>query len=138
MTTSPALETLCATVLREVTVAGMAEAASRYQPTSYDDGQRVLQLVVSRLDTQALALADAGRDAEYDALRALRDALLRDYSAKTATLSRLRDFTFSAPLPALTLAQRLYRTATRTDELVKVADPVHPAFMPVAIRALAA
>jgi prophage DNA circulation protein len=40
-------------------------------------------------------------------------------------------------MPALSLAQRLYQDAGRSDELVAEAVPIHPAFMPSRCRALA-
>jgi prophage DNA circulation protein len=42
----------------------------------------------------------------------------------------------STPIPAPVLAQKLYRDASRSDELVSVSDCVHPAFLPLNFNAL--
>ena len=77
------------------------------------------------------ALVDA-----YLARRALRAAVSEDLIARGSDLARLTTVTTARPLPSLTLAHRLYRDATRSDDLISRVDPVHPAFMPTAFEAL--
>jgi prophage DNA circulation protein len=40
-------------------------------------------------------------------------------------------------MPVLVLANRVYRDATRADELTTQIDPIHPAFCPKSFKALA-
>ncbi|MCK8543991.1 hypothetical protein LNQ35_16945, partial [Yersinia ruckeri] len=53
-----------------------------------------------------------------------------------ANLSRLEIQRFNRSLPALNIANRLYQDASRSDGLVSMANPVHPAFMPTRFKAL--
>jgi prophage DNA circulation protein len=57
-------------------------------------------------------------------------------SALSASLSELMQFNSAQPLPALTLANRLYQDVGRADELIQESDVPHPAFMPVSMRVL--
>jgi len=84
-----------------------------------------------------LVAGDAGDDESYNALIDLRQAVVTDLTTTGATLPRLEVFSFRAPMNALTMANRLYRDSTRADELIQQADPVHPAFMPTTVSALA-
>lgn len=114
----------------------MARASAAYQPTSAEDAAAIRDLVLATLDTIILAVADEGDDGTYDALRAVRAAVVQDLNARGANLPTVVTVALPAALPALTLAQRLYQDATRADQLVMQADPVHPAFMPVSFQAL--
>jgi prophage DNA circulation protein len=77
-------------------------------------------------------------DATYNALRDLRGSVVRDLNTRGAQLPPIKTFAFSASLPSLTLANRMYRDSSRADELVVQADPIHPAFFPQEFSALAA
>lgn len=128
--------TVSAALCRRAALVALCRACAAYQPTSYDDAQGLQAQATGLLDAEILLAADAGDDASYAALRALRTAVARDLGARGADLAPLRDFAFGAMLPAPVLAYRLYRDATRTDELVARVDPAHPAFMPATFRAL--
>ncbi|MBF7978647.1 MULTISPECIES: DNA circularization protein [Rahnella] len=114
----------------------MAYAASLYEPVSYDDAAELLQRVVSVIDTVSLAAADAGYDDVFSEMSDLKTKVKTTFQEKGAQLANVSTVTFSAALPALNLANRLYQDASRTEGLVKMADPVHPAFMPLSFRAL--
>jgi len=95
--------------------------------------------VTAAIDAAAVT-AGGGLDDLFAALRALRIAVVEDLRVRGASLAHVRTFSLPAPLPALSLAQRLYRDAARADELVGEAGDscVSPLFMPVTLQALAA
>ena len=145
-TTIPlAMETTrsCVTaVSRRAAITSLARACADYQPTSYDDAQQLRGKVAAIMDAEVLRSADAGDRRSYLALRTLRTAVVEDLTVRGATLARLTTVTRAAPLPALLLAQQLYRDATRVDELIAGAasggsDVADPAFMPLSFQALA-
>ncbi|MDT9170972.1 hypothetical protein RSW14_25545, partial [Escherichia coli] len=70
------------------------------------------------IDVAIDAAGNTAQDDLYTALRTLRAAVVEDLRTRGASLAHVRTFTVAAPLPALALAQRLYRNAGRADELV--------------------
>ncbi|CFR03651.1 DNA circularization protein [Yersinia kristensenii] len=122
------MTTLCA--------GGMVCAAAQYQPESYDDAVRVLGRVCEVIDNTALAAADRGNDETYGALMLMRESIVLLLQQAGANLSRVGEVNFNRSLPALMLANRLYQDASRGDGLVKMANPIHPAFMPTRFKAL--
>ncbi|QHC35346.1 hypothetical protein [Komagataeibacter xylinus] len=122
--------------LRRCALVSLANACSEYQPSSYNDALTVRAQVVQAFDIEILAAADAYQDATYQALRALRTAVIIDITTRGAQLAALVTVTTPAPDSALPMAYRLYGDATRADDLIGRADPVHPAFMPTSFEAL--
>lgn len=131
------LSVASAALLRRGCVIALALLSSQYQPVSRDDAQAVLTVVLASIDAEIAIAGDMGEDDTYNSLRALRTAVLADLEARAASAASLATVSTTASLPAPVLAQRLYRDATRADELVQAADPIHPAFMPTAFQALA-
>lgn len=123
--------------LRCSACAALAQAATLYQPTSYQDAQSLRQLVCAALDAEATLSADAGRDATYQALRELRAAVALDLAVRGANLASLVEVTTRVPMPSLVEAFALYQDTTREPQLVASADPPHPLFMPLSFPALA-
>ncbi|WP_267248786.1 DNA circularization protein [Yersinia sp. Marseille-Q5920] len=111
-------------------------AASQYQPESYDDAVDILTRVCDVVDSAALSAADSGNDEVYQALTELRGSIVTLLQQTGANLSRVGVVSFNRSLPALNLANRIYQDARRGDALVKMAKPVHPAFMPIRFKAL--
>ncbi|MCP1290937.1 DNA circularization N-terminal domain-containing protein [Chromobacterium sp. S0633] len=126
-----------AALLRRSAVIGVCQASASYQPSSYEGAAAMRARVTTLLDVEIQSAADQGLDATYLALRRLRAAVVADLTARGGKLSRMTTVSTPAPVPALLLAQRLYRDPARADELVQQADPIHPAFMPVSFKALA-
>ncbi|MDE8559052.1 hypothetical protein PZO64_22590, partial [Pantoea vagans] len=77
-----------------------------------------------------------GYDDLYAEMTTLRTNFVTTMTANGASLSSVQTVTFNRPLPALTIANRLYQDAERSESLVKMADPIHPAFMPTSFKAL--
>lgn len=118
----------------------LARAAALYQPSSYEDAFGRLVEVTGAIDAAIEEAGRTGRDDLFAALRALRVAVVDDLRTRGASLAHVRTFALPAPLPALAVAQRLYRDADRADELVGEAGEacISPLFMPTVIQALAA
>lgn len=142
-TTSPigaamsSMQTSCAALFRRTALAGVAQACSNYQPSSYDDATSVLENVTALFDAEIVAAGDAEDDASYTALRTLRSAVVEDLQARGGSLASLVTMSFAGSLPAVALAHRIYGDAGRADQLVQQVQPVHPLFMPQSFQALA-
>lgn len=124
-------------LIRRAAVAQLATTLTTYQPFSQQDAQTVLLSAITLFDSEILTAADNGDDNSYLALRTLRVSVIQDMNARAANLAPIAAFTVAACLPALALANRIYRDATRADQLVTQVSPIHPAFMPVSFAALA-
>lgn len=112
------------------TLAELAKAAAAYNFTSYNQAAAVSSQVAAALSAGILVAGDAGADEVCQALRVLRAAVVQYLADIGAVLAPLRTVMFRSPLPALTIAQRLYQDGKRSDELMRNARPWHPAFMP--------
>lgn len=116
---------------RLVTLAAAAEAAlatTELTFDSYDDAVAVRDDLADRIDDAAFVLADAGDDAGYEALTALRLTLVRDVTQRGGSLARLYRYSPVATEPALVIAQRLYGDAGRAQEIVDRNRISHPGF----------
>lgn len=124
-------------VFRRAALSQLAIAASTYQPSSYDDAVYVRTLVCGLLDAEIALAGDAGEDDSFAALRALRNAVVQDLTARGATLAPIITFRVGTNLPSQVLALRLYKDTGRADELEIQINPVHPLFCAATFRALA-
>ena len=122
--------------LRCAACAALAQATQAYQPLSYQDAMSVRGAVCGALDAEATRAGDAGRDATYQALRALRSAVALDLAVRGANLAWLVEIETRQPMPSLTEAWTLYQDTPREPGLVASADPPHPLFMPTTFPAL--
>jgi prophage DNA circulation protein len=126
-----------ASTLRCAACAALAGAAQAYQPISYQDAAAVRAAVCGALDAEATRSADAGRDATYTALRALRAAVALDLGVRGANLAALVEIDTRQPMPSLAEAWTLYQDTTREPQLVASAQPPCPLFLPLSFAALA-
>lgn len=122
--------------LNAMSAGAMAYVASQYTPASYDEAMDLTRRVVNALDAVTLLAADSANDTLYRQLLTLRDNLVTTLGNNGADLAQIHTVTFAKALPALTLANRLYQDASRTEAVIKMADPAHPAFMPTQFKAL--
>ncbi|AQS84010.1 hypothetical protein A0U92_03630 [Acetobacter aceti] len=125
-----------AALCRRSALASIAQACSAWLPSSSTEAQAMTENVVALFAAEELIAADAGDDLSYQALHALRAHVAQDLLGRAAKLPDIITITRNANLPALTLAQQLYADATRADEIVGRADPIHPAFMPTEFEVL--
>ncbi|GCE83070.1 DNA circularization protein [Komagataeibacter diospyri] len=130
------VQTATAMLCRQAALISIAQACADWQPTSSAEAVTLREQVGLLLDDEAIACADAGNDVSYQAIRALRAQVLQDLSTRAAQLPDVMTVTRNAPLPALVLAQQIYRNASRAPDLIRRADPIHPAFMPTSFEAL--
>ncbi|BEV15149.1 DNA circularization N-terminal domain-containing protein [Herbaspirillum sp. DW155] len=123
-------------LMRRTALAELASATSSYQPASSEDAIAVRNQVSSLIENEIQIAGDSGDDETYVALIGLRAAVIDDLNTRGAQLASVTEFSFSTPMNALALAQRLYRDPSRASELISQAAPIHPAFMPQEFRAL--
>ncbi|MBB4863355.1 prophage DNA circulation protein [Pseudomonas nitritireducens] len=123
-------------LIRRYAIAAMTRAVSTYAPNSNDEAMSTLRYVTAIIDAEILVAGNNGDDDSYSSLRDLRKGVVATLTSTGATLPQLQEFTFRAPMSSLAMASRLYGDASREDELVEQADPIHPAFMPVTVKAL--
>ncbi|PRH15478.1 DNA circularization protein [Burkholderia multivorans] len=135
-TTMGSVEGACADLFRRTSIGAVAQASASYQPRSSDDAVQIRDFVTGLIDSEMASAGDSGADQTYQALSALRAAVVADLNKRGAALSSIRTFEVPQPMPSLVLATRLYRDPTRADELVSEANPVHPAFFPTKFNAL--
>lgn len=114
----------------------MAAAASESNPTSRDEADQITRRVADQLDAALLVAGDRSDDELYGELLLVRSSFLENMSAISGGLSELMQFNSVLPLPALTLANRLYQDASRADELIQESNVPHPAFMPTSMKVL--
>lgn len=122
--------------LRCAACAALAQATALYRPASYQDAMSVRIAVCGALDAEATRSGDAGRDATYQALRALRAAVALDLAVRGANLAWLVEIETRVPMPSLAEAWTLYHDTPREPGLVASADPPHPLFLPTSFPAL--
>lgn len=123
-------------LMRRAALTEMANAVSQYTPASSDEAMQTRDMVIGFLDVEITHAGDQSDDAVYEALRTLRSQVSKDLNQRGAQLPQLVTVQTNLPQPALVLAQRLYRDAARSDELIGEASPIHPAFMPTSFKAL--
>ncbi|EMO6449659.1 DNA circularization protein [Raoultella planticola] len=114
----------------------MAAAASESNPTSRDEAEQITRRVAEQLDAALLVAGDRADDDLYSGLLQVRTLFLDTMATRSAGLSELMQFNSAQPLPALTLANRLYQDAGRADELIQESNVPHPAFMPTSMKVL--
>lgn len=122
--------------IRRIAVICIAESTANREYVSYDDAHNTRSLVCSLLDQELKAAGDQGLDGTYNALLDLRTAVAQDLTSRGADLAKIEQITAAASLPSLVWAQKLYQDSGREKELVKSANPIHPAFMPIKFKAL--
>lgn len=126
-----------AALLRRQAQAAITQVLASYAPASHAEAVATLGQVTAYIDAEITLAGDAGDDDSYLALRALRQGVVASLTTTAGTLAELQTFTFKAPLSSLAMATRLYGNAARQVELIQQARPIHPAFMPTTVKALA-
>jgi prophage DNA circulation protein len=123
-------------LIHRIAVICIVQAASDRHYVSYDDAQITRTLVCEYLDGELKIAGDQGLDDTYNALVNLRTSVSQDLTARGGDLAKIEQIEVAASLPSLVWSQRLYQDSKREAELVKSANPIHPAFMPLKFRAL--
>ncbi|PHM21919.1 hypothetical protein Xbud_03846 [Xenorhabdus budapestensis] len=114
----------------------MAQVASEFTPANNQEAHDLQKRVCHALETALVMAGDLSMDEIYQSLMALRDEFITSAALKGAEAGRLAQFSLPAVLPALTVANRIYQDAGRSNELIQATNPRHPAFMPARFKAL--
>jgi len=129
-------QTATAALCRRAALISLAQSCADYTATSSTDAQALQAAMAALFDAEILASADAGDSSTYTALTQLRAQVLQDLAERAANLPSLVTVSRNTALPALVLAEQLYADGSRASDLIAIANPVHPAFMPVEFEAL--
>lgn len=108
----------------------VSEAAGLLQSADFDSATAAAaarDTVLAAIDSESATTTD---DALFRALSALGAASTRAVAARSDSLPRVGTVRFSATLPALVVAHRVYGDATRADEIVSRNHVRHPGFVP--------
>ena len=123
-------------LIRRTAVICIAESTAKRAFVSYDDAVNTRTIVCQYIDQELKIAGDQGLDGTYNALMNLRISVSQDLTSRGADLAKVEQISAAASLPSLVWAQRLYQDSGREKELVKSANPIHPAFMPINFKAL--
>jgi prophage DNA circulation protein len=126
-----------AVICRRCALTSLALATAAYQPVSYEDAIAMRDQIAAALDVEITAAGDAGDDNSYIALKNVRAAVIQDLTARAAALPLVITLTLPSNLSALVVAYRVYRDASRADQVAAEAGVPHPAFLPTTIQVLA-
>jgi len=121
-------QVVIARLVRGAALCEGARAAASLTFDSFDQAAKLRDELAEALDELLMATAN---DDAFDALRALRAAVVADITARGADLSRLVRFTPAGTMPALLLAQQFYGDGSRGDEVLSRNQAVigHPLFV---------
>lgn len=133
---SKAISATINTLIIVLCTGAMTCSAANANPTSRDEAEQLAQRVSQQLDEALAVVGDRADDELYNALLGIRTAFISTMMARSSGLSDLMLVTMTQPIPALTLANRLYQDASRADELIQEARVPHPAFMPLTMKVL--
>ena len=137
-------QTTMAALVRRVALVEAARTASQIAFPTYDQAVAIRDELATRLDDEAAGIVPAPvgngdpetmtievSDPVYQAMTALRIALVRDITERAIDAPRVTSTTLPSTLPALVAAYRIYGDATREDDLLN-RNPVirHPGFVP--------
>ena len=87
-------------------------------------------------DGAIIVAADNMDNVAYQALIALKGAVVNDLASRALQLPRLVNYTLARRLPSLYLAQTIYQDASRNDEIVAENEIINPNFCPLQLRVL--
>lgn len=121
--------------IRTLAAGAMLWRLMQYTPRSHDEGQQMMRNARRVTETVLVLLADLADDDSHEVLNAQFTQFVSHWRENYLSLSVWMTVTSHSPQPSLSLANLLYQDASREDELVQEASPVHPAFMPVSFRA---
>ncbi len=120
-----------ASLVRRACLVEAARVASQVRYDTYDEAVAMRDELAARLDDEAAGIVPAPTgngtpattlrevsDPVYQALIALRVALVRDLSARSVNAPRVTSVTLPATLPALVAAYRIHGDATRAEEIL--------------------
>ena len=138
-------QTALACLCRRAALIEAARVSCRAPVDTYEAAVARRDDIAARLDDEAAGIVPAATgngtpattiievsEPVYQALTALRVALIRDLTARSINAPRVTSVTLSSTMPALLAAYRIHGDATRADELVSRNPHLvrHPGFVP--------
>lgn len=120
-------------LMRQSALAEAVRATLGMTFEAYDDAARVRDDLALRIDAALIEAGDAGDDVAFAGLDALRLAMVKDLTARGASLARVAEVETVSSEPALVIAYRLYGDAARADEIVARNKLAHPGFAPAGL-----
>lgn len=132
-------------LVRRVALIQAARVASRVEIDTYDQAVALRDDLAARLDDEAAGIIpapvgnevadttiDTVSEPVYQALTALRVALIRDLTSRAAKAPRIARVQLPSTMPALVAAYRIFGDATRADEIISRNKKHirHPGFVP--------
>ncbi|WP_166304314.1 hypothetical protein [Bradyrhizobium sp. 2S1] len=129
--------TIVVQMIVRLSLAQEARLVTALQFQSRDDVESVAQIMGAAFDAAAEVASDDLQAAAYMAIISLQATVTKFLTDVGRQVPRVITYRFPQTLPALTMAQRLYADASRSDELRNENRVVHPAFMPRDGRMLA-
>lgn len=138
-------QTALACLCRRAALIEAARVSCRASVDTYDAAVARRDDIAARLDDEAAGIVPAATgnstpattiievsEPVYQALTALRVALIRDLTARSLNAPRVTSATLPSTMPALLAAYRIHGDATRADELVSRNPHLvrHPGFVP--------
>lgn len=104
---------------------------------SVDDAASISSLMNAAFSDAAEIAADELDAGSYMAIIRLRADVSRFLSDTARLLPKIVRYSWQKTMPSLTMAQRVYQDASRSDEIVSQNKIVHPAFCPTEGKMLA-
>ncbi|ROR49951.1 UNVERIFIED_ORG: prophage DNA circulation protein [Providencia alcalifaciens] len=127
---------LTITYLSVITASAVAVLSTYTLPSSSNEAASQQRDVCDVIDHALTQVGDLGIDDVYQLLNEMRSAVVTQYIHKGSEKGQLTQYTLPTTLSVLHVANRLYQSADRSDELVMEVEPRHPAFMPIKFKAL--
>ena len=103
---------------------------------SRTDVQAIMARMVAVFDEIKLDIAENLDSASYQAMTGLAAATVNHLMLTELRLPEIVTYKMGGPMPSLAIANLIYGDGSRSNELEDENDVVHPAFMPVDVRAL--
>lgn len=125
-----------AALCRRAAIKSLCQAIANWQADSWDEVLEVRKKVSTLLNNEIIIATEDKNIQTVNALRSLRVKVLESLENAAGEVPHLRTITRNVSLPSLQLAQQLYADGSRATELIKRANPIHPAFMPTIIEVL--
>lgn len=126
--------------VRQAAAAEAVRAISRIDFSAQDEAAAARDALSDQIDVVAVTAADAGDDDGFLMLEALRRAMVRDVTARGASLARLITWPVATDRPLLCVAHEIYGDALQAESLAARNRIAHPGFVSAGtvIQALAA
>lgn len=123
-------------LLTVMAASALAMVSGQSEPQKSSDAAKNQRLVCDSLTHAMTVAGDLALDDIYQELLDWQRRVITHFTGQGSERGGLAAYNLPTVLPALSIANRLYQDAGRSDELVMELNPRHPAFMPTQFKAL--